>query len=102
VVVVEGFFDCLKVYQAGIRSVVALMGVALYSAPYRALIERFQHIVLMLDGDKAGHIAGKTIADRLRTWCTVQLVRDVQPDQLSEEAICYILQTTLPDRGSAG
>ncbi len=29
VVVVEGFFDCLKVHQAGFRSVVALMGSAL-------------------------------------------------------------------------
>jgi DNA primase len=27
VVIVEGFFDCMKVHQAGIRSVVALMGV---------------------------------------------------------------------------
>jgi DNA primase len=31
VVVVEGFFDCLKVYQAGLRSVVALMGAVLLS-----------------------------------------------------------------------
>jgi DNA primase len=30
VIVVEGFFDCLKVYQAGIGSVVALMGSALW------------------------------------------------------------------------
>jgi hypothetical protein len=30
VVLVEGFFDCMKVHQAGIRSVVGLMGSALY------------------------------------------------------------------------
>jgi DNA primase len=35
VVVVEGFFDCLKVHQAGIRSVVALMGTALYPSRWR-------------------------------------------------------------------
>ncbi len=104
VVVVEGFFDCLKVYQAGIRSVVALMGVALYKASQRALTERFQQVVLMLDGDAAGQLASRTIADRLTSRCTVQLVRlppNAQPDQLSEEQIRNVLQMTLPKRGPA-
>src|SRR5215467_2859052 len=35
VVVVEGFFDCMKVHQAGIRSVVGLMGSALYAPSVR-------------------------------------------------------------------
>ena len=36
-IVVEGFFDCLKVHQAGFGSVVALMGSALYE-PQRLLL----------------------------------------------------------------
>jgi DNA primase len=36
VVVVEGFFDCMKVHQAGIRSVVALIGSVLYEPQRKA------------------------------------------------------------------
>ncbi len=57
VVVVEGFFDCMRGYQAGFASVVALMGAAL--SPFQAdlLAGRFTDIVLMLDGDPAGQQA---------------------------------------------
>jgi len=42
VIVVEGFFDCLKVYQAtGYENGVALMGAELYEHPARLLRERF-------------------------------------------------------------
>ncbi|HYM00787.1 MAG TPA: CHC2 zinc finger domain-containing protein [Blastocatellia bacterium] len=104
VVIVEGFFDCLKVYQAGIHSVVALMGVALYEAPRQAIVDRFTQVALMLDGDAAGQAATRTIADSLRTSCSVELVRlpaGVQPDQLSEELISNLLRTALPDLSSA-
>lgn len=90
VVVVEGFFDCLKVHQAGIRSVVALMGAALYQVPQRALTNHFSQVVLMLDGDATGQDAIMSIANRLRGQCTVSVVhlpRDVQPDQLSAAMI---------------
>jgi DNA primase len=94
VVVVEGFFDCLKIYQAGLRSVVALMGAVLYRSPERALRERFRQVVLMLDGDATGRKASRIIAERLRRQCAVravQLPADVQPDQLSAETIRKIL-----------
>jgi DNA primase len=94
VVVVEGFFDCLKVYQAGQRSVVALMGAVLYRSPERALTERFRQVVLMLDGDATGRKASRIIADRLRGHCAVRVVHlpaNVQPDQLSAETIRKIL-----------
>jgi len=94
VVVVEGFFDCLKVYQAGLRSVVALMGAILYRSPERALSERFRQVLLMLDGDATGERASRIIADRLRKHCAVRVVHlpaNVQPDQLSAETIREIL-----------
>ena len=50
VVVVEGFFDCLKVYQAGCENVVALMGTELYEHPARLLRERFAAGVALLLG----------------------------------------------------
>jgi DNA primase len=100
VVVVEGFFDCFKVYQAGIRSVVALMGASLYKTTERALTERFRQILLMLDGDATGQNASRSIARRLRRHCALKLVSlpaNVQPDQLPAEAIRDILHPTLPE-----
>ena len=100
-VVVEGFFDCMKLHQAGMRSVVALMGSALYEPQRCALVGRFRHVVVILDGDVTGRKAGKTVADRLRPHCTVQVVElplGTQPDQLSMEAARGILQPTLQRR----
>lgn len=95
VMVVEGFFDCLKLHQAGIQSAVALMGTALYPPQQRQLLERFQRVILMLDGDDAGRRATAAIAARLQQHASVRLIHlpdAVQPDQLSTEAIRYFLQ----------
>jgi DNA primase len=54
VVIVEGFFDCMKVHQAGYKSVVALMGSTLSEPEMELLRETFQQTVLMLDGDNVG------------------------------------------------
>jgi DNA primase len=62
VVVVEGFFDCMKVYQAGIRSVVALMGSVLYESQRHDLLERFSRVILLLDSDPTGRKASTVIA----------------------------------------
>jgi DNA primase len=51
--VVEGFFDCLKLHQAGVPAVVALMGAALYDSQQRALPRHFRSVILILDGDTA-------------------------------------------------
>jgi DNA primase len=94
-IVVEGFFDCLKVHQAGFRSVVALLGAALYDRQHRLLTERFRQIILMLDGDEAGRRASGLIAARLSRHCPVgviELAASTQPDQLSEQAIQEILE----------
>jgi len=94
VIVVEGFFDCLKVHQAGFHSVVALMGAALYDRQQGLLTERFRQIILMLDGDEAGRRASAAIAARLARHCPVRVIAlaaGTQPDQLSEQAIQEIL-----------
>src|SRR5205085_3405065 len=94
VIVVEGFFDCLKVYQAGFGAVVALMGSALYEHQRRLLLQRFRRIVLMLDGDAAGRRAAAEVSARLSADCSlriVQLAENSQPDQLSEQALQELL-----------
>ena len=95
VIVVEGFFDCFKLRQAGVRSVVALMGSALYPSQERLLRERFRHVILMLDGDAAGRHATAEIAPRLRSHCTVQVIPlspDTQPDQMTVDEVWHVLR----------
>jgi DNA primase len=90
VVIVEGFFDCLKVHQAGLRCVVALMGCSLSLRQEELLREHFHEIVLFLDGDKAGRGAAITIAKRLVSRVSTRLVEipnGSQPDELGADQI---------------
>lgn len=93
-VVVEGFFDCLKLHQAGVPAVVALMGATLYEAQKSALLRHFRSIILMLDGDTAGRRATAAISAQLRPYATVRVIPladGVQPDQLTIAAAREIL-----------
>ena len=95
VIVVEGFFDCLKVYQAGFGSVVALMGSALYESQRRLLLQHFRRVILMLDGDAPGRRAAAVVSARLSTDCPVRIVQlgeNRQPDQLSEQELRQLLE----------
>jgi len=90
VVVVEGFFDCLTVHQAGLPCVVALMGCFLSQHQERLLQNHFEEVVLLLDGDKAGRTAGAAIAARLCSKISTRLVEipaGSQPDQLGVDQI---------------
>ena len=85
IVLVEGFFDCMKVTQAGFPCV-ALMGSTMSKKQEQLLAEHFGHVIVMLDGDEAGKVAAQGIADRLRQVIyqvdVVDLPDGVQPDQL--------------------
>ena len=59
VVVVEGYFDSLKVHQAGFPFVVALMGTVLPEVPQGLILKQFRRIILMLDGDDSGSAGGR-------------------------------------------
>jgi DNA primase len=95
VVLVEGFFDCMKVTQAGFPCV-ALMGSTMSKRQEQLLKEHFGHVVIMLDGDDAGRGAAVEIADRLqRVVYQVQLVeppQGMQPDQLSADEFHALLE----------
>ena len=93
VVLVEGFFDCMKVTQAGYPCV-ALMGASMSKAQEKLLGE-FGHVIVMLDGDEAGRNAAVGIADRLqRVVYQVQLVDlpdGVQPDNIADDELHRML-----------
>jgi DNA primase len=98
VVVVEGFFDCMKVHQAGFPCVVALMGATLSEQQEGWLLERFRRVVLLLDGDQAGRRGSAAIAARLAGQCSVKVLDlppGEQPDRLSSEQIGQLLKQEL-------
>ena len=94
IIVVEGFFDCMRVHQAGFPNVTALMGARL-APPQKALLTgRFPQVVLMLDGDETGRAAMARIAADLTSACSVTQVRlpaNLQPDQMTAEQIRQVL-----------
>ena len=90
VVVVEGFFGCVAVHQAGLPCVVALMGCSLSRRQEVLLQQNFREVTLMLDGDNAGRRAGTVIAARLVPKLSVRVVElplGTQPDHLSVDQI---------------
>jgi DNA primase len=104
VIVVEGFFDAAKVWQAGHRNVVALMGSSLSDRQADLLREHFRSAVLMLDGDSAGWSATEAITRRLAPIMKVDAVPmspGVQPDQLTPKEINSLLSGHVrrPSRG---
>lgn len=90
VVLVEGFFDCLNVHQAGLPCVVALMVCKLSRCQEQLLEKYFRDVVVLMDGDKAGRRAGAAIAVRLVSKVSTRLVEiptGSQPDQLGADQI---------------
>lgn len=93
VVVVEGFFDCMKVTAAGFPCV-ALMGSSLSEAQGELLASHFKACWLMLDGDEAGRAAMVDIAGRLSRlmWVRCAALPDgKQPDSMNAEEIKALL-----------
>jgi DNA primase len=100
VIVVEGFFDCLRVHQAGFACVVAIMGSALSEQQHQRLVQNFRLIRLMLDGDAAGRRATALIATRVAQHAraeVIELPEATQPDQLTASQIRDILNRRRPN-----
>lgn len=93
-IVVEGFFDAMKVHQAGFTNVVALMGSTLSERQEELLVSYVARLVLMFDGDEAGRKCVRQFYGRLRTKLflrEVQLADGEQPDGLPHERIQALL-----------
>ena len=93
-IVVEGFFDCMRIHQAGFPCVVALMGARLSSAQRALLTNRFSRVVLMLDGDPPGRRASAQIASELGRAVGItdlHLPDNLQPDLMPCDQIRQML-----------
>ena len=93
-VVVEGFFDCFKVHQAGFPNVVALMGSTLSDQQEQLLVAHTDRLALMFDGDDAGTKCLRDFYGRLRKRIylrEIHLQAGEQPDCLTEDRIRKLL-----------
>lgn len=97
-ILVEGFFDCFKVHQAGFKNVVALMGSSLSEEQEKLILETVVpqgKISLMFDEDVAGRKAREDILKRLSPYVFVKVIHlgkeGAQPDSLSETRIKELL-----------
>jgi DNA primase len=98
-VIVEGFFDCMKIHENGWRKVVALMG-ATMSTAQEELIRKHttsnSHIIVMLDENEAGQAGREDIACRLSKYCFVKIHQfdqpDAEPEHLTAEGLAQILE----------
>jgi DNA primase len=94
VIVVEGFFDCMKIHQAGYPHVVSLMGSIMSERQEDLLVSHFKGVVLALDGDDVGKRAVYEITLRLARRVFVRIApipAGRQPDELSVEQLTTIL-----------
>jgi len=93
-IIVEGFFGCMKFHQFGFRKVVALMGSTM-SAAQEELIKRHtdrnSQVIVMLDEDEAGRAGREDIAVRLAKFVFVKVHTFAedgqQPEDLSAEEV---------------
>jgi DNA primase len=97
-VIVEGFFDCMKLHQCGCRKVVALMGSAMSPAQetlLRTHTSRTSQVIIMLDEDESGQAGREDIAVRLSRFAFVQIhtfeTQGMQPESLTPEQVSALV-----------
>jgi len=92
-VVVEGYFDVLRLFQFGVCHAVALMGSTLSETQEKLIVEAVGsqgRVTLLLDGDQSGQACTQDALERLSQDVFVKAVRldeQVQPDDLQEDEI---------------
>ena len=101
-VIVEGFFDAMKLHQHGCYKVVALMGSTL-SAAQEELIRQHtssqSHVIVMLDENEAGQAGREDIACRLSKFCFIRVHQfsqpDMEPEHLTADEVQQLMEGSL-------
>lgn len=94
VVLLEGFFTVLKLYEAGIGNVVASMGCEL-SDHQATLLKTAKDVIVLYDGDEAGGSGAELAKEKLEgKGVKVRLARlpqGTKPDDLSPKALRWLV-----------
>jgi len=98
-IIVEGFFGCLKLWQAGFRRVVSLMGSRLSEAQAELIIKtvgKAEKVILLLDEDEAGRKGREQARLCLCEHLEMKVIKMPapwkQPDQLCSEELRQLLK----------
>lgn len=93
IILVEGFFSVMKLYEAGFPNVVASMGVEL--SEYQAQrLSAAAEVIILFDGDEAGRRGAANAAEKLAAHTVVrvaQLPSRLEPDDLSGKALRWLI-----------
>ncbi len=96
-VIVEGFFGCMKLHEHGCSKVVALMGSTMSTAQEELIRKHTDHksqVIVMLDEDEAGRAGREDIANRLSKFCFVKVhvfeQEGQQPEDMSKEDVIQL------------
>jgi DNA primase len=97
-VVVEGYFACMRVWQAGHRRVVSLMGSLMSEAQEVFIVQTAgpnSRVILLLDEDEAGRKGRADARERLARSVDVRIVRfdaeGMQPDSLAAAELLALI-----------
>ena len=98
-IIVEGFFDAMKLHQHGCRKVVALMGSTLSTAQEELIRQHTNsqsHVIVMLDENEAGQAGREDIACCLSKFCFVRVHQfdqpDMEPEHLTAEEVQQLME----------
>jgi DNA primase len=96
-VIVEGFFDCFTLWQAGIVKCVALMGCSLSAEQLQLLTESVPKgslIEILFDNDEAGINGAQAVCAKLGQIAETRIVPlpqgTRQPDELDRDAVADV------------
>jgi DNA primase len=98
-VIVEGFFDCIALREAGIYKCVALMGTSLSATQADLIASAVSddgEIEILFDADEAGRhgaeIASQELSNRTRVRVIDLPEEGMQPDHLTPEELAIIFE----------
>jgi DNA primase len=98
IVLVECPWAAMRLTQAGVSGVVALLGTTI-TQPQLAWLASAPTVLLLLDGDQAGRTGARTIAQALARHTTVQIHQlppEQEPEDLSDPDLAALVQHALP------
>lgn len=92
-IIVEGFFSVMALYEAGYKETVAVMGSEVSDAQ-AAIAGKAKEVIPLFDGDEAGRKGTVTARDKLAGKTTVRIVHlpeGSKPDSISTKTLRWAL-----------
>lgn len=92
-ILVEGFFSVLKLYEAGLPNVVASMGCELSDEQARLLADA-KDVIVLYDGNEAGYVGAARAKEKLAPLVPVRIVKleaDTEPESYSPQALRWLV-----------